>query len=163
MTESEKRLYRCAFTGHRPEKLNIPEWEVRKLLRQAIEQAYTDGFNVFLSGVARGVDLWAADIVLLMKEEHPDIKLMCAVPFIGYDSRWSNKQRSECQRILKSADHVVTVCNGYSDGCFQRRNEWLVDHASRLIAVWNGKPSGTGNAVRYALSQKVEVINLLEI
>lgn len=162
MTESEKRMRRCAFTGHRPEKLNTPEWEVRKLLRQAVEQAYTDGFNVFLSGVARGVDLWAADIVLLMKEEHPDIKLMCAVPFIGYDSRWSDKQRSECQRILKNADHVVTVCNGYSDGCFQRRNEWLVDHASRLIAVWNGKPSGTGNAVRYALAQKVEVINLLE-
>ena len=162
MTESEKRMRRCAFTGHRPEKLNIPEWEVRKLLRQAIEQAYSDGFNVFISGVARGVDLWAADIVLLMKEEHPDIKLMCAVPFIGYDSRWSDKQRSECQRILKSADHVVTVCSGYSDGCFQRRNEWLVDHASRLIAVWNGNPSGTGNAVRYAMARKVEVINLLE-
>lgn len=162
MTEPEKRMRRCAFTGHRPEKLNIPEWEVRKFLRQAIEQAYADGFNVFISGVARGVDLWAADIVLLMKEEHPDIKLMCAVPFIGYDSKWSAKQRSECQRILKSADHVVTVCKGYSDGCFQRRNEWLVDHATRLIAVWNGKPSGTGNAVRYALAQKVEVINLLE-
>jgi len=161
MTESEKRMRRCAFTGHRPEKLNLPECEVRKLLRQAIEQAYIDGFNVFISGMARGVDLWAADIVLLLKAEYPDIKLMCAVPFIGYNSKWSEKDTAESRRILERADLVVPVCGGYSDGCFQRRNEWMIDHCARVIAVWNGQQSGTANAVRYAQQKGVETVNLL--
>ncbi len=161
MTESEKRMHRCAFTGHRPEKLNLPEAEVRELLHSAIGQAYKDGFNVFISGGARGVDLWAADIVLLLKAEYPDIKLMCAVPFIGYNSKWSEKDKAESRRILERADLVVPVCGGYSEGCFQRRNEWMIDHCSRLIAVWNGQPSGTANAVRYAQRKGVETINLL--
>lgn len=163
MNETEKRLRRCAFTGHRPEKLGIPQEKVRKLLRCAIEQAYADGFNVFVSGMARGVDLWAADIVLSLREKYPDIKLMCAVPFPGQELRWAAKQKNEYQRILASADHSIVICPEYYEGCYQTRNEWMIDHSSRLVAVWNGKPSGTGNAVRYARKRAVETINLLTI
>ena len=32
----------------------------------------------------------------------------------------------------------------------QKRNEYMVDNSDYVIAVWNGKPSGTGNTVKYA-------------
>ena len=51
---------------------------------------------------------------------------------------------------LSAADLVRFICPGYSRSCFQRRNEWMVDHASRVIAVWNGLPSGTKNTIDYA-------------
>ena len=49
-TEAEKRMHRCCFTGHRPEKLQEPEGVVtvalEKEIRQAIEedryQSYKD-------------------------------------------------------------------------------------------------------------------------
>ena len=31
-TEQELRLHRCCFTGHRPQKLNRPEAEIKKSL-----------------------------------------------------------------------------------------------------------------------------------
>ena len=37
-----------------------------------------------------------------------------------------------------------------SAGTYQRRNEWMVDHSSRVIAVFNGEPSGTKNTIDYA-------------
>ena len=160
MTEFEKRQHRCAFTGHRPEKLHISEITVRDMLLQSIEDAYADGYNVFISGMARGVDLWAADIVLKLKEKFPDIKLICAVPFNGHDSRWSTFDSDECQRIIKAADLIRYICGSYFDGCFQVRNEWMIDHCSRLISVWDGTPSGTGNAVRYAAKQGITIVNL---
>ena len=54
ISEQEKRKHRCCFTGHRPEKLNISEGEVKKLLQKEIEQAVSDGFNIFITGMARG-------------------------------------------------------------------------------------------------------------
>lgn len=54
--EVEKRRYRCCFTGHRPEKLRRPEKEIRADLEREIRQAVIDGLNVFISGMARGVD-----------------------------------------------------------------------------------------------------------
>ena len=56
VTEAEMRLHRCCFTGHRPEKLRRPEKEVRVDLECEIRKAVLDGLNVFITGMARGVD-----------------------------------------------------------------------------------------------------------
>ena len=76
MTEEIKRLRRVCFTGHRPEKLNRSEKSVLGGLETAIQQAIADGSNVFISGMARGVDIWAAEIVLRFRSEGEDIKLI---------------------------------------------------------------------------------------
>ena len=162
MTEQEKRAHRCAFTGHRPEKLTIPESAVREMLEREITNAVSDGFNVFISGASRGVDLWAADIVLRLRESNPSVKLICAVPFEDFDARWTEADRREYARIITAADLMRYICPHYSTDCFQRRNEWMIDHAARVIAVWNGKPSGTGNTVVYAQGQGVQVVNVLD-
>lgn len=156
MTEKEKRCRRCAFTGHRPEKLNATEESIRELLYCEIMASYIDGFRVFISGMARGVDMWAADIVLSLRENIEDMKLMCAVPYKGVERSWSEKDRREFERIIKSADHVVYVSKSYCPDCFHKRNWWMVDHAARIIAVWNGNPSGTQNTVVYAQRRGID-------
>lgn len=54
-------------------------------LETAIQQAIADGSNVFISGMARGVDIWAAEIVLRFRSEGEDIKLICASPYRGFE------------------------------------------------------------------------------
>ena len=54
----------CCFTGHRPEKLGMSETDVKKLLKAEIKKAIDFGYCVFVSGMSRGVDLWAAELVL---------------------------------------------------------------------------------------------------
>ena len=49
------------------------------------------------------------------------------------------------------------VCPEYSRGCFQIRNEWMVDHSAKVIAVFNGEKSGTGNTVKYAARKGVKI------
>lgn len=60
MTEEEKRERRCCFTGHRPEKINSSNEIIKSALEKEIHQAISDGFTVFISGMSRGVDIWAA-------------------------------------------------------------------------------------------------------
>lgn len=76
MTEQELRQHRCCFTGHRPEHLGMPEIEVISWLKKEIRQAVADGFQTFISGMARGVDLWAAEIVLALRDEGTAIRLI---------------------------------------------------------------------------------------
>ena len=58
--EEELRKHRCCFTGHRPEKLKTPVFIVKLKLANEIKQAIKDGYVTFISGMSRGVDLWAA-------------------------------------------------------------------------------------------------------
>ena len=163
MTESEKRIYRCCFTGHRPEKLSLPESEVKAELEKEIRLAIADGINVFITGMAPGVDIWAAEIVLeLRKKEELSLKLIAASPHPGFENRWSIEWQKGYAAVMAKADFIKEVCSHYSRGCYQIRNEWMVDHSARVIAVWNGSPSGTKNTIMYAKRKGVPVINILD-
>ena len=152
----------CCFTGHRPEKLNMPEEEVKVLLKKAIITAINDGFSTFITGMARGIDMWAAEIVLGLKVQNPKISLVCAPPYEGFEKRWAISEQNLYHRILKASDSVKFVCEHYSRSCFQIRNCYMVDRSDRVIAVYSGKKGGTKNTVEYAKRKGVEVINVLE-
>lgn len=155
MTEEEKRLHRVCFTGHRPEKLTQSESEIFAGHEREIKKAYADGINVFITGMARGVDIWAAEIVLKLRKEHGDIKLICASPYEGFEKKWSADWQKRYNAIWESADLKKFICPGFSMGCFQIRNEWMVNHSARVIAVFNSEKGGTKNTIDYAKHQQV--------
>lgn len=163
LTEDEKQLHRVCFTGHRPEKLNQPESVVVKALTNAIYEAIADCKNVFISGMARGVDIWAAEIVLRLRSEGEDVKLICASPYEGFERGWSADWQQRYNAVLRNADLVRYICPGYSRACFQIRNEWMVNHSSLVIAVFNGQPSGTKNTIDYAIRRGIAYQNILVV
>ncbi len=160
--ESEKRFHRCAFTGHRPEGVIGAEGRIIVELRKEIMKAIDDGYRVFLTGMSRGVDLWAADIVIELRRHNKELKLMCVVPFEGMDDRWPVDWKKHYRLVLKQADWVQVLSDQYYKDAYQVRNEWMVNHASRLIGVYNGQPSGTGNTIRYAQEQGID-IRIIEV
>ena len=159
--EKELRKGRCCFTGHRPEKLKQSEAALYGMLKAEIEQAIKDGFTVFISGMARGVDIWAAEIVLELQREGYPLRLICALPYDGFGDRWSFQWREKYNRILNEADLVRVICKGYHKGCFHIRNEWMVDHSARVIALYTGEPGGTRNTINYAEKSGIEVRNAI--
>ena len=158
MTEAEKRMRRCCFTGHRPEKLGCGEAEAVDRLETAIQDAYDSGYRTFITGMARGVDIWAAEIVLSMRETQPDVHLICALPHPDFEMRWSAEWQRRYRDVLTAADLVKTVCPAFSIGAYQKRNEWMVDHSSCVIAFYNGAPGGTANTIEYAKKQGVDIV-----
>ena len=157
MSEEEKRMHRCCFTGHRPEKRVRSEIEIKAALREEIKQAIQDGLTVFITGMARGVDLWAAEIVLDLRKRNQEVKLICAIPHEGFEARWSANWKQLYHHVLDNADLVRVITSGYHTGVYQVRNEWMVNHSARVIAVFNGQPSGTKNTIDYAKNRGIPV------
>jgi len=133
----------CCFTGHRPEKLHAAEDIVLQRLDSAISTALQDGYTTFISGMAKGVDIWAAELVLERRRLMPGINLICAVPYAGFGLHWKDDWTKRFKDVLYVADHVQYVCKEYSRSVYQYRNEWMVDHASLLIAAYTGEKGGT--------------------
>ena len=151
------------FTGHRPNKLKGYDpkdnsellWE----LNSQVEFLIRCGEKVFITGMALGIDTWAAKIVLKLKEKYPHIKLIAAVPCKNHAAKWSKEAQKEWQSILNKCNEVVYVSDQeYNLYCMQDRNEWMVDRSAVVIAVWDGTPGGTGNCVRYAKSKEKHII-----
>lgn len=155
LSESQKRMYRCAFTGHRPEKVVGFEGQIIVELRKEILKAIDEDYRVFLTGMSRGVDLWAADIVIELRRYNKDLKLMCIIPFEGMEAGWPVDWKKHFNLVRKHADYVHVLSDRYSPDAYQKRNAWLVNHSSRLIAVYTGEPSGTRNTIQYAEMQEI--------
>lgn len=162
MNENELKLHRCCFTGHRPDKMDIGEKEVKPLLEKAIDDAIANGYVTFITGMAMGTDIWAAEIVLDRKKRNKDIHLICVLPHPGFETRRSLTEKMRFNKIIKNADLVKEINDHYFTGCYQVRNEWMVDRSNLVIAVFNGQRSGTKNTVDYAKRKGVATINVLE-
>lgn len=112
--------------------------------------------------MARGVDIWAAEIVLRLRNEGASIQLICACPYKGFEDRWSATWKSRYRSILQASNQIVYINPKYSPDCYQKRNIWMVDHSSRVIAVYNGLPGGTRNTIKYAQKQGIDCHNIIK-
>jgi ribA/ribD-fused uncharacterized protein len=156
------------FTGHRPNKLggydtnNEKMTWVKAQLKECINRAYHAGFAHFISGGALGVDQVALSIVYEVQKEYAfDIITTVAKPFPSQACKWPESSIIEFNRLCNLADKVFDVSpDPYTAEKMQVRNEWMVDNADAVIAVWDGTPGGTANCVRYALEQKKHVLRI---
>ena len=153
-----KILRACAFTGHRPARFSFGYNEnderclkIKALMAEQIASLIACDVTDFYSGMALGVDQWAAEIVLDLKKTHPHIRLIAVRPCETQADRWSDKQRERHFNTLALCDDVVTLQKKYTPSCLFKRNEYLVNHAKYLLAVYDGCPKGgTAHAVNYA-------------
>lgn len=148
------------FTGHRPRAFpwRYNEKDLRcmmlkfRLNREIIHAIKQDGVRHFLTGMALGVDTWAAEIVLSLRKQFP-VTLEAVLPCQEQDARWPLESQKRYQSIITQCDKVTLLQTRYTPDCFDRRNRYMVDHSDLIIAVWNGSPSGTGNTIFYARMQ----------
>lgn len=164
-----------AFTGHRPNRLKgykmSENTELLKVLKDTIIYYIEEkGVDTFVSGMALGVDIWSAFIVLKLKEKHPSIKLVCAVPCDKQYAVWKNQDDiDDWKYIIDNADVVHYVSTEpYTNWCLQKRNEWMVDNSDYVLAIWNGITNGgTWNCIKYAMKKDTDILkidsNTLEI
>jgi uncharacterized phage-like protein YoqJ len=139
------------FTGHRPDKLggyhnHQMHDRVREMLRKTIAglaELVTEPH--FITGMALGVDQWAARILIDM-----GLPFTAAVPCPNQSERWPKNSQIEYNFILARAAHIETISPTYTPDCMHKRNKWMVDHSSIVIAVWDGSDGGTAHCVRYA-------------
>ena len=153
----EKRVS-CSFTGHRPEKLLVSEKEVIKRLEEQVVQAIQDGYSFFISGMQRGVDIWAAEVVLKKRNEGESVKLIAASAFKGMENRWTQDWINRYNYILKEADNVYFIGDKPGKKSFIERDHWMVDNSSRLISVFTGASGGTKETIEYAKGQGIEIV-----
>jgi uncharacterized phage-like protein YoqJ len=157
----------CCFTGHRPGKLpwGYNETDPRCLalkrrIADAIEAAYDQGYHHFLCGMALGCDLYFCERVLELRKQHPDVTIEAALPCPTQADSWPPAQRARYAAMVAACDFETLVSEKYTPSCMQRRDRYMVDHASLLIAAFDGTAGGTRYTVEYAMRQRVNIVDL---
>lgn len=154
-------MTRIVITGHRPNKLwgydytNANYVKLMKLLKQYIIDTINNDKEhkvEIITGMAIGTDTIFAIVGLYLRDHGYNIKVICAIPFKGQESKWPLESQNLYNIILGKADNIVYVCDGgYAKWKMQKRNEYMVNLLTSdndfLIALWDGTPGGTANCI----------------
>lgn len=165
----------CAISGHRPTRFKFGYKEthtgckrLKRVMREQFDLLYQQGVREFYVGGALGVDMWAAEILLRMKEQsaYSDLLLHMVLPFAGHDANWDERSRERLRFIMRHCvDTVIIGIPGQLPlACYKLRNQYLVDHADCLLAVYDSDRrirSGTGQTVHYAQRRGLHPIILV--
>ena len=153
----------CCFTGHRPNKLfgydmnNKSYQNLAKRVKCLARYLHTEyGVINFISGGAIGFDTVAFFAIESLKKDYPSIKNILAIPFIGQENRWKEDSIERYKKMLNLADDIIYVdqIEKYKTssiaGKLNKRNHYMVDNSSYLIACYDGTKGGTYNCLEYA-------------
>lgn len=127
----------CAVTGHRPSRFKFKYSEdyslCKKIKRAMLEQfkrLYDEhGVRRYYVGGALGVDMWAGELILRLKEQpgYGDIELVVVLPFEGHDSKWD-------ERSKRRMDFLLRMCSDCVIALSYNRLNFLAVHEKKLPA-----------------------------
>nr|WP_202498460.1 hypothetical protein [Streptomyces sp. SID5469] len=111
-----------------------------------------------LSCLAAGADQLFADLAL-----DSGVPLTAVIPGMDYEAHLGGDEvQASYRRLLKSCTARVDLpVEPTHEEAYYAAGRWIVDHADRLVAVWDGQPArglgGTADVVAYARRTGVPV------
>ena len=151
----------CCFTGHRDvPKEDIPL--IRKALFEKIVELREKGIVYYGAGGALGFDTIAAQTVIDVRDQFPEVKLILVLPCREQANKWSHRDKMMYNDIIQRADKTMYVSEHYHPGCMHERNRHLVDESSYCICYLTRSSGGTKYTVDYAAKHGLEIFNIAE-
>ena len=132
-----------AFSGHRTNRIAKFTADREKLFREV-------AFDTFVA-----IESYC------IKKGYPHIHLKCVLPFKGQAERYTQADKRRYDTILAQADEVVTLQDGYTEGCFLRRNDYLLENSAFLMVYYDSVAvGGTFYILKRAVEQKKKFANV---
>ena len=158
----EKRAVTCCFTGHR-ELSNEDLKVISKRLDKEISLMIFKGCHRFVAGGALGFDTLVALKILDLKRKGFNIQLIVVAPFANQTKGWSQSDLYTYEAIRNGADDYILLRAGYQRGCYQERNQYMVDLSSYCLGYCTNSKSGSAQTLRYAEKEGLQVINIADL
>ena len=149
----EEKIVSCAVTGHRKIKEDFNVKNVEIVFINLVKKGYKN----FYVGMALGFDQECFKILEKLRKEN-EIKIIACVPCIDQAKKYSFKDKKEYERMLKESDKVELISREYTPYCMMKRNMFMVDNSSVLVAYLRENKGGTKNTVEYAKNKGIEIL-----
>jgi hypothetical protein len=150
---------RIGVTGHR----SIPAALLPSVRSGMRRQLSGGGSLEALSSLAAGADQLFADVAL-----SGGIPVTAVIPGMDHEAHLGDAAaRAAYRRILECCTARIELpAEATHEEAYYAAGRWIVDHADRMVAVWDGRPArglgGTGDVVAYARRTGVPVTVLWE-
>ncbi len=155
----------CFFTGHR----NIAKKDYEKIYQltknSILFRIVNNDIKYFKVGGARGFDMIASLVIIELKKEFKDIKLILILPCKNQMNNWCKNDKDLYNIVLQNADEIIYISENYTKDCMLKRNDKLLEDSMFCICYLrkSAKMGGTFYTVNRAEKQNIKIYNINNI
>ena len=106
--------------------------DLKARLRATMESFIWQGYRHFYTSATQGIELWAAEIVIELREQYPGIALEMVIPYDAHSSKWPARYDA----VHRQADIVTIIRHDYQKGAIFARNRYLLDQCHLLVTAF---------------------------
>lgn len=154
------RNFTCCFTGHRQIALEHAK-DLPIAVESAIRQLIAQGYFIFMAGGAMGFDTLAAETVLTLKGDFPQLRLIIVAPCADQSDGWPGADKRRYERLRQAADDYICLEAAYTPSCMRKRNRYLVEMSSACLAYCLRPRSGSAQTVALADTYGLDIIDIV--
>ncbi|MFG6114567.1 SLOG family protein [Halobacillus sp. MO56] len=142
-------------TGYKPMELGIFKnddpriFYIKEALKKKLTDMLEEGLEWVLISGQMGVELWAAEVVMDLKEQY-DVQLGFIPPFINQESRWPDEMKSRYEEMSMLADFYKPVYEKEYQGPYQfkAKDQFLVNHSDGALMLYDQDTPGSPDFFR---------------
>ncbi|MBU9721420.1 MULTISPECIES: DUF1273 domain-containing protein [Bacillaceae] len=143
-----------AVSGYKPHELGIYNEKHDQLdyLKYAIKKkikSLIDDFGVewIITSGQPGVELWAAEAAIQLKEEYPELKVATLAPFYEQEERWGDPVKQLYAYIWGQSDYNDYISKRKYEHSSQLRqkNQFIIDKSDAFLVLYDENTEGSPN------------------
>lgn len=167
-------MSRLWVSGYRSYELEVfrdndPKVTVIKMaLTQALKEQIEQGIDWIITGPQLGVEQWAAQCVLDLKKDYPEIKVAIMAPFAEFGNQWNDDNKAQLAQLLEKVDFSDQVSDAKYRSPMQLKNyqNFMLTHTDEALFVFDpefpGKSKFEVDAANQFSEQHPYPVNLID-
>ncbi|TDG00926.1 DUF1273 domain-containing protein [Paenibacillus piri] len=149
-------MHKVLIMGYKASELGIFSLKhkgidiIKKAVTKQVIALIDDGLEWVIVSGQWGVELWAAEAVLELKETYGQLRLAVITPFLDQEENWSDEKKSRYQAVLKQADYVNSISKSKYDGPwqFKEKNKFLLRNSDGMILLYDEEQDGSPKYIK---------------
>lgn len=164
---------RLVITGYKPHELGVFNDQhpgvniIKKALNGHLLSMLDEGLEWVIVSGQLGVETWALDVVIELKEVYPQLKYAIITPFLDQEKNWNDTKKEKYQSLLTKADFQISVTKKSYEGPWQfiEKNKFVIRNSDGLLLVYDAENEGSPKfireeAIKYAEGNEYKIITI---
>jgi uncharacterized phage-like protein YoqJ len=142
---------RVLITGYKATELGIFSLKhpgiaiIKKAIKKQILSLIDDGLEWVIVSGQWGVEVWAAEVVIELKQSYSNLQLAVITPFLEQEENWNEEKKEIYTSVLQNADYVNSVSKKKYEGGwqFKEKNKFLLRNTDGMVLVYDEENPGS--------------------
>lgn len=166
-------MKKITVTGYKPHELGIfnDNHEGIVIIKKAIKEQLTtlldEGLEWVLISGQLGVEAWASEVVLELKNDYPQLKYAVMTPFQDQEKNWNETKQEKYNAMIQGADFVTSLTAKPYEAPWQfvEKNKFFILHSEGLLIVYDEENEGSPKYInqmarKYAENNEYSILTI---